>query len=285
MSRTVIVTGASGGIGSAIVRELSARGFRIFAGFRNRSAQGALDVDGSITPLALDVSSDDSIRAAVRRVHAETRGRLDGVVNNAGLLIEGPVELLTRGRMREQFDVNVIGAMALTRDCLPLLRATGGRVVNVGAVTGRTAIPYLGASAASKAALAAFSDALRIEVAPFGVAVALIEPTPVKTEIFDKSARRANRAYDEFDPAVSALYRRGVEALRSSTAEGYAAPPEAVAKAVATALTVRHPRTRYPVGKRARAISGLRFLPDRFRDRLISRAVGLNAVDFNHAEP
>jgi NAD(P)-dependent dehydrogenase (short-subunit alcohol dehydrogenase family) len=278
----VLITGASGGIGSACLRRLASNRWTVFAGVRRRELGEALakGYEDRVVPVMLDVTSDESIRPALWEVNEHLHGRgLDGLVNSAGLLVEGPVELLSSTELREQFEVNVIGAMAVTREFLPLLRKSKGRIVNVGSVTGRTAVPYLGASSASKAALCAFNDALRVEVAPFGIAVSLIEPTPVATEIFAKAAEAADRSRDLFEPDVRALYQPGVEAVRESVAMGGTAPVEVVVEAIESALISRRPKTRYPVGKQPRLVMGLRFAPDRLRDRLVSRELGLHKVD------
>jgi NAD(P)-dependent dehydrogenase (short-subunit alcohol dehydrogenase family) len=284
----VLVTGATGGIGSATTARLAAAGWSVFAGVRDRRAGEALAgaADGEVTPVVLDVTSAESI-AAAGRVIAGSVGAdgLDGLVNNAGIVVEGPVELLSADDVRRQFEVNVIGAMAITREVLPLLRRAGGRIVNVGAVTGRTSVPYLGASAASKAALAAFTDALRVEVRPFGVEVSIVEPTPVATGIFGKASAAAERSRAGIDPSVRALYEPGVRAVQQAVANGGAAPVEVVTRAIERALSDRRPRTRYPVGKQPRVVMGLRFVPDRVRDRLLARELGLNKLPAGDGRP
>jgi NAD(P)-dependent dehydrogenase (short-subunit alcohol dehydrogenase family) len=277
----VLVTGATGGIGSAVTARLAAAGWSVFAGVRDRRAGEALAgaANGEVTPVVLDVASEESVAVAAIQV-AELAGErgLDGLVNNAGIVVEGPVELLTGEDLRRQFDVNVIGAMSVTRAVLPLLRRAGGRIVNVGAVNGRTSVPYFGASAASKAALAAFNDALRLEVRPFGVEVSIVEPTPVETEIFVKATAAAERSRAGLDPTVRALYEPGVKAVQNAIADGGSKPVDVVAVAVERALTARRPKTRYPVGKQPRLVMGLRFVPDRMRDRLLARELGLSKL-------
>ena len=278
---TVLVTGASGGIGSATVRRLASAGWTVFAGVRDLRAgeELAATVEGEVVPVELDVTSEASIATARRELAGRVGERgLGGLVNNAGVVVEGPVELLSGAELRRQFEVNVIGAVELTRELLPLLRRARGRVVNVGAITGRTPVPYLGASSASKAALAAFTDALRVEVRPFGVAVSIVEPTPVDTAIFSKAAGEGERARAGFDPAVRALYEPGIRAVSRAVADGGSSPVEVVAGAIERALTDRRPRGRYLVGRRARLVASLRYVPDRLRDVLLERELGLRGL-------
>lgn len=278
---TVLVTGASGGIGSATVARLAAAGWTVFAGVRDLSSGEALAAtsDGQVVPVVLDVTVDGSIASARRELGGRLGGSgLGGLVNNAGILVEGPVELLATEDMRRQFEVNVIGAMAVTRELLPLLRAARGRIVNVGAVTGRTPVPYLGASSASKAALAAFTDALRVEVHRFGVDVSIVEPTPIETSIFDTAAGEAERSRARADAAVRTIYEAGIEAVSRAIAKGGSSPVEVVSRAIERALTARRPRTRYPVGRRAHTVAALRFAPDRVRDALLERELGLRGL-------
>lgn len=286
--RTVLVTGATGGIGSATTARLAAAGWSVLAGVRDRRAGEALagSAEGEVTPVVLDVASEESIAVAAYLIaDLAGEGGVHGLVNNAGLVVEGPVELLSGDDLRRQFEVNVVGAMSVTRALLPLLRRARGRVVNVGAVTGRTAVPYFGAAAASKAALVAFTDALRLEVRPFGVEVSIVEPTPVETQIFVKASAAAQRTRAGLDPSVRALYEPGVRSVQQSVADGGLTPVDDVAHAIERALTARRPKTRYPVGKQPRMVMGLRFVPDRMRDRLLARELGLNRLPSGDGAP
>jgi NAD(P)-dependent dehydrogenase (short-subunit alcohol dehydrogenase family) len=279
--RAVLMTGANGGIGSATVERLAASGWRVFAGVRDLAAGQALArrVGGEVTPVALDVTDEASIAAAAGALRERLGDRgLHGLVNNAGIVVEGPAEMLTTAELRRQFEVNVIGPTAVTRAVLPHLRRGRGRVVNVGAVTGRAAIPYLGASGASKAALAAFSDVLRVELRPFEIAVSLVEPAPIATSILDKAAREADGARPQIDPAVRDLYAPGVAAMRRAVADGDVSSADVVARAIARALSARRPRTRYLVGRRARGLALLPRLPDRARDAILVRELGLREL-------
>jgi NAD(P)-dependent dehydrogenase (short-subunit alcohol dehydrogenase family) len=253
----------------------------VLAGVRRRQAGDSLaaTTDGDVVPIDLDVTSDESVTNARHAIEERVGDHgLAALVNNAGIVVEGPVELLSTAEVRQQFEVNVLGAMAVTRELLPLLRRARGRIVNVGAVTGRTPVPYFGASSASKAALGAFTDALRVEVRPFGVEVSIVEPTPIDTPIFAKSAAAAESWRADVEPGVRALYEPGVRAVHKAVTDGGTSPVEVVAAAIERALTARRPKTRYPVGKQSRVVSGLRHVPDRARDALLARELGLRKL-------
>lgn len=280
MTGAVVVTGASTGIGEACARRLDAEGYRVFAGVRRDADAEALARGASprLVPLGLDVTDGASIAAAARTV-AEAVGPagLAGLVNNAGIAVAGPIECLPLETLRRQLEVNVVGQVAVTQAMLPLLRTGRGRVVNIGSVSGRFATPFLGAYAASKFALEALTDALRLEVGPFGIEVAIVEPGAIATPIWRKSAELVERSLPAMPAATLALYERGMAALERAAdrAARGAIPADRVADAVLHALTARHPRTRYVVGADARIRLLLRLLPDRWRDRLVARAMGL----------
>ncbi|HEX7125921.1 MAG TPA: SDR family oxidoreductase [Thermodesulfobacteriota bacterium] len=280
MTRAVVVTGASTGIGEACARRLDAEGFRVFAGVRRDADAEALARGASarLVPLRLDVTDGASIAAAARTV-AEAAGSsgLAGLVNNAGIAVAGPLECLPLESLRDQLEVNVVGQVAVTQAMLPLLRTGRGRIVNVGSVSGRFATPFLGPYAASKFALEALTDALRLEVRPFGIEVAIVEPGAVATPIWRKSAEHARRRLPAMPAATLALYERGMAALERAAdrAARGAIPAGRVADAVLHALTARRPRTRYVVGADARLRILVGLLPDRWRDRLVARAMGL----------
>jgi NAD(P)-dependent dehydrogenase (short-subunit alcohol dehydrogenase family) len=270
--RVVVVTGASRGIGRACTLELVRRGFHVFAGVRSPDDGRAVaaGADGHVTPLALDVTHPDDITAAAVAVRdAVGRRGLWGLVNNAGIVVPGPLEFLPADALQAQFDVNVFGVLALIRALLPLLRNAGGRIVNVSSVNGRLASPFSGAYAGSKFALEGLSDALRLELGPAGVDVVVIEPGAVATPIWDTSRQRALDLLERYPPAAWEHYGKVLERLRDVRVPPHATPPARVARAVARALKARRPRTRYHVGWDARA--GLllaRLLPGRALDRV-----------------
>jgi NAD(P)-dependent dehydrogenase (short-subunit alcohol dehydrogenase family) len=280
-SGAVLVTGASSGIGRACALRLDARGFRVFAGFRRQPDADALARDGSarLVPVRLDVTDAGSIASAAEAVAAAVGSAgLQGLVNNAGIVVAGPLEVLPLAALRRQLEVNVIGQVAVTQAFLPLLRRGGGRVVNMGSISGRLASPLLGAYAASKFSLEAITDALRLELRPWGLPVSLVEPGAIATAIWERSRVAADEMAQELSAEARGLYAPAVAAVRAAAdrASRAAIPADAVARAVEHALTAARPRTRYLVGRDARIRAALAWLlPDRVRDALIARALGL----------
>ncbi len=277
----VVVTGASTGIGAACALRLGALGFRVFAGVRKAADGQALTqrASGGLTPILLDVTDGGSITAAAASI-AEAVGAagLYGLVNNAGIVVGGPLEILPLDQLRKQFEVNVIGQIAVTQAFLPLLRRARGRIVNMGSISGRMATPVLGPYSASKFAMEALTDALRLEVRPWGIAVSLIEPGAVATPIWEKSKAAGEELARAVPREGLALYAGAVTAVQKAAgrAARHAIPAEAVAQAVVHALTARSPKTRYLVGRDARIRALLaRFLPDRLLDRLLAKFLRL----------
>jgi NAD(P)-dependent dehydrogenase (short-subunit alcohol dehydrogenase family) len=268
----VLISGASTGIGRACVLELAGRGVRVFAGVRRAEDGEALRAAGGshVVPVRLDVTDAATIAAAVEAIAAANGERaLAGLVNNAGIVVAGPLEFLPLDALRQSLEANVVGLLALTQACLPLLRAGRGRIVNMGSISGRFASPLLGPYAASKFAVEALSDSLRRELAPWGIPVAVVEPGAVATPIWEKSAASAQALLDGLPAQAHGYYGADVEnakrrALRSART---GIPAEAVAAVVHAALTAARPRTRYLVGRDAR-IGALmaRWLPDRVLD-------------------
>lgn len=262
----LVITGTSSGIGFALARALS-ESFTVFAAARQHDRAAHHD---SIVPLALDVSDADSIARAVETVAAAVGARgLAGLVNNAGICITGPIELVPMDAWRRQFEVNVFGPIAVTQAFLPLLRRGRGRVVNMGSIAGRHALPMTCPYAASKQALASVTDALRMEVQPFGVRVSLVEPGAIDTPIWDK------RDVVNGDGLGYAGMAGRMELAVAESRKGVL-PPEAVVRCVRHALTAARPRTRYLVGREARVRAALRhLLPDRAHDWLLAAVLGL----------
>jgi NAD(P)-dependent dehydrogenase (short-subunit alcohol dehydrogenase family) len=204
--------------------------------------------------------------------------RLDAIVNNAGIAVAAPLEFLPPEELARQLDVNVIGQLRVTQAFLPALRRARGRVVFVGSIAGRSSLPFLGAYAASKFALEAITDALRIELAPWGMHVAIVEPGTIATPIWTKP----QRGVEDYPPEAAELYGERVEKFRRLAAERastQAAPPDEVAKAIEHALTADKPRTRYLVGPDAKRRARLQRLPDRVRDRMLTRFLFGGAAD------
>jgi len=263
--RAALVTGASSGIGAACAARLAASKWQVFAGVRRVG-----DAPRGTEEILLDVTSEEQILAAARRIH-----RLDALVNNAGIAIAMPLEFIPLHELRRQLEVNVIGQVAVTQAFLPHLRRAHGRVVFVGSIAGKSALPFLGAYAASKHALEALADSLRIELRPFGVSVSVVEPGTIKTPIWEKSAALANSLADRAPADLRELYGKRVAAFGRVAARRGAggAPVEAVARAVEQALTQERPRTRKLVGRDAKLRAGVERLPDRIRDSVYERVL------------
>jgi NAD(P)-dependent dehydrogenase (short-subunit alcohol dehydrogenase family) len=266
----ILVTGASTGIGRACALRFAAMGYHTYAGVRKDADGEALKADsiGKIEPLHLDVTCPESIREVVTTVGDQP---LTGLVNNAGIAILGPLELLPTDAWRRQFEVNVIGLVAVTRAFLPLLRLGRGRIVNVGSIAGRSALPGSGAYDSSKFAVEAITDVLRMELRAFGISVSLIEAGAVATPIWDKSLREAEELSSQVSPDHKALYRGLMATVREEATESarHALPVAAVVKAVEHAMTARKPKTRYVLGKDAWFWLFVNLMPDRWRDWLV----------------
>jgi NAD(P)-dependent dehydrogenase (short-subunit alcohol dehydrogenase family) len=309
--RTVVVTGASTGIGRACALELDRLGFHVFAGVRSDEAGRKLQAEASerLIPLRLDVTDAAEIAAAVEMVEhiigdspifADAKigtvpecpkietvpgqplpsplAGLAGLVNNAGIAMPGPVEMVPIEAWRRQIEVNVLGQVAVTQAFLPLLRRGRGRIVNMSSVSGGLSAPYLGAYCASKFALEAITDSLRVELHPFGIKVSAIEPGPIDTPIWTKAAE-ANKELASGEAADRLpLYEDALVSSRKISEQSArdALPVERVVRAVVHALTARRPKTRYFVGRGTRfCFKWSRAIPDRLRDWIIRKVLGM----------
>lgn len=274
MSNTVLITGASTGIGAACAIRLAAAGMHVYAGVREDAAGAALRAQNAalITPLHLDVTNADSIATAVATLDAQLGDAgLNGLINNAGIAIGGPLEVLPMNEIRRQFDVNVFGALAVTQAFLPQLRRARGRIVNMGSIAGRIALPFLGPYCMSKSALRAMTHALRLEVDAWGIDVALVEPGAIATPIWKKSNAAADVMQATLQNDTLAHYSRHLEGIRRviAKAEEQAISADAVARAVEHALTAAHPKTEYLVGNDARMRAAINaVLPQFLQDKL-----------------
>jgi len=279
--RNVVITGSASGIGAACALKLDALGCRVFAGVRRESDGEALKAKASerLTPILLDVTREEQIADAAALV-AESVGEdgLDGLVNNAGVVVAGPLEFLPIAELKRQMDVNVIGVMAVTQALLPLLRRARGRIVSIGSVSGRISTPFVGPYAASKFALEGMTDSLRMELKPWGIEIALVEPGAIATPLWRKSRDTAEALAETLPEECDQLYGPALDKLRVvvEKVEQMAVPPEKVARVVVRALTVRRPKTRYLVGRGARLqVWMARHLSDRLRDTLLLRVMGI----------
>jgi NAD(P)-dependent dehydrogenase (short-subunit alcohol dehydrogenase family) len=272
---TYLVTGASTGIGRATVLRLDRAAHRVVASVR-RTEDGAALAEATsdrLETVLMDVTDAASVEAAAKQVLSRTAA-LDGLVNNAGTAIAGPMELLPIDQFRSQIEINLIGQVAVTQAFLPSLRAARGRVVFVSSIGGRIALPFNGPYNASKFGIEAVGDSLRQELSRWGMHVVLVEPGAVATPIWNKGASRADEMLAGLEPDAVGLYEERLTAFRKLAA-GIGASgvdPDDVAAVIETALTVERPRTRYLVGRDAKIRANLRrVLPDRVFDRLVDR--------------
>ncbi len=281
----VVITGASSGIGRACALHLDRSGFEVFAGVRRAEDARALREAGSgrLRTVLLDVTDSASIATAAYTVKQALGDRgLSGLVNNAGVVVPGVLEFLDLADLRRQLEVNVVGQIAVTQAFLAALRTGRGRIVNVGSIGGRMVVPFLGAYNASKFALEALTDALRMELHPWGIEVAIVEPGSVETRIWEKGDAAADQVERSLPPRGRSLYGAAIKAMRGTTAKFAAAaiPAQRVAKTVERALTAKRPKTRYVVGADAKVQALLkRIAPDRVLDALIRRQAGLPRRD------
>ena len=278
-SSAVLVTGTSTGIGHACVARLIAEGYRVFAGVR-RAEDGerlAAEFPERLHWLELDITEPGEIAAAVEQVSSSVGEHgLLGLVNNAGVAIGGPLEYVPAALLRRQLEVNVVGLHAVTVAFLPLIRRGHGRIVHIGSISGKIASPFIGPYTASKHAVEGLTDSLRLELAPEGIHVAVIEPGQVRTPIWEKGVAAFSDVSERFPPEALSRYGLRLRVFRwlLERAPRVAVPPELVADRVVHALTSSEPRTRYVVGSDARLRLWLtRLLPDRVMDAIVLGAL------------
>ena len=277
----VVITGASTGIGAACALALDTLGYRVFAGVRNPADGETLQrrAGPRLMPIRLDVTDPASLAAASHTVTAMMGDQgLAGLINNAGIGVAGPIEALPLADWRRQFEVNVFGLIATTQTFLPLIRKGRGRIINMGSIAVRASMPFMAPYAASKHALVAVTDALRIELQPWGIRVALIEPGAIATPIWGKTRKDVDRWDASWSPDLKAMYQEGFTRVKeAATAAGeQAQPAKVVADAVTHALRSRWPKSRYLLGSDTaiRAYLAL-LLPGRLNDWLITKIVNL----------
>lgn len=264
---TVLVTGAARGIGRSITEYLAEHDWDVVAGVRTQAdADRIASVNPlRITPVMLDVTNDDHLADLASTLPA----RLDGVVNNAGVVVNGPMESVSTEEWRKLLEINVIGQLAVTRAVLPKLRESRGRAVFISSVNGRMALPMLGAYSASKFALEAAVDALRMELRPWGIGVAIVEPAQTDTDMWQTAGTMVLETEAAMTREHRELYARHVAGMKKLVpmAQRMAGAPEKVAAVVEGALTARRPRARYVVGVGPRAqVLLMTNLPTALRD-------------------
>ncbi len=277
--RTVLITGASTGIGRAAALRLDGAGWRVFAGVRRKEDAEALRTAGSerLAPLILDVTDAGQIAAAAERIDADADGRLDGLVNNAGVAIPSPLETMPIDDFRRQLEVNLTGQLAVTQALLPALRVARGRIVFISSIGGRIAFPLTGAYHTAKFGIEAVGDVFRQELRPWGISVSIVEPGSIDTPIWERGERTADEV-GERSPQRDALYGKAIESYRGVVRKlaERGIPPQKVAAVIEHALSAGRPRSRYLVGIDAKVQARIKpFIPTPLFDRIVAREMGL----------
>ena len=270
---TVLITGASRGIGRSTALRFARDGWDVFAGVRKEADGQALAAEAAVTPVPLDVTNAGQVAALPGLLP-----RLDALVNNAGIVVGGPVEAVPVDELRHQLEVNLVGQVAVTQALLPKLREARGRVVFVSSLSGRVATPMTGAYNASKFGLEGIVDALRLEVRPWGIGVILVEPAQTDTDMWRTADDEFDRTRDALTPEHRALYAKHLEGWRKSIprSQKLASPVDGVVDAIARGLTAKRPPARIVVGTGPRVQGVLaRFTPTPVMDALLRAATGV----------
>ena len=273
--RFILVTGASRGLGQSMALELARRGFSVFAGVRRHQDGDALvdAASGVVRPILLDVTSSESIAAAASEIQRTTSGNgLAGLVNNAAAFLLGPLEQTPIDVIDNLFRVNVLGVISVTQRFLPLLRQARGRIVNISSVNGRLSVPFTSFYSASKFALEALSDSLRVELQPWGISVSVIEPGATRTDIRSRALLQWTECRASLAPEEQALYEAPFGKLRHLVAQvdPTTAGHEYVVQAVHDAMTAATPRPRYLAGPDTAQFMQMAALPDVERDAVLA---------------
>jgi|GraSoiStandDraft_5_1057265.scaffolds.fasta_scaffold63924_3 NAD(P)-dependent dehydrogenase (short-subunit alcohol dehydrogenase family) len=288
--KTVVITGASSGIGKSCVARMTRLGWQVFATVRKESDRDQLAREFAVNvhPVLMDLENEESIAAAAQQIESEVAGHgLDGLVNVAGIGMVRPLEYASMKDLRQIFDINFFGQIAVTQALSRLLRKAAGRIVNITSVGVNVAIPFGGLLNASKSAFAKVSDTLRLEMHPFGVRVIAIEPGSISTPAVDKTLGDLEQVIRNLPPQAQAQYgplirrmgRRGYEMEKNGSS------PDVVAQAVHHALTSSRPRIRYRVGKHAKLLAALpKILPESVMDALLRKMLGFSEAEERRTE-
>ncbi|MDJ0713618.1 MAG: SDR family oxidoreductase [Prochloraceae cyanobacterium] len=277
---SVVISGASSGIGQACAIHLDKLGYQVFAGVRKEiDGQNLINKSsGRIIPIILDVTDETSIKKAIYRVKKILGSKgLTALINNAAIVIPGALEYIPVSKLRKQLEVNVIGLLSLTQACLPLLRKVSGRIINMGSQNGKFSPPFLGTYSASKFAVEALTDALRVELQPWGMHVSVVEPGAIKTPVWKKCTNDGLQIFNSFPKEVKQLYSLGFDVMYKAALESAetAIPCEIVAKTVEKILTAKKPKTRYVIGLDAKITILLsQIMPDRLFDKILTLYFG-----------
>lgn len=276
--KSVVITGASSGIGYDAALYIAEQGFRVFAGVRKQGDAERLRKIEHVIPILMDVTDEEMIKQAADQV-AEVVGDagIVGLVNNAGIAVMSPIEFIPIEDLRQQLEINTIGQVAVTQAFFPLLRQGKGRILNISSLSGTMVFPFMGAYAASKHALEAITDALRRELYRWEIDVISIEPGSVETPIWDKEEQSARQRINEFPPQAELLYGEQLRQMEKIVKETgrRGMPVRKISQVIHTALTAKKPKTRYFIVRRGWRMRLLRLLPDRWQDAILRRAMGL----------
>lgn len=279
--KNIVITGASTGIGKACALYLDKRGFRIFAGVRKKDDGESLEKEASnyLIPFFLDITDKNAIDTAVKKIDKIVgEDGLDGLINNAGIATSGPSAFLPTEYLRRILEVNVVGQISVLQAFLPMLIKGRGRLINMSSVSGRVVYPMMGHYAASKFALEAITDALRLELIPWGIKVSIIEPGPISTPIWDKGLQMRDELENFIPHWAKANYEKVTQKIlnHARNSQENAPPATIVAQAVLHAMTSKRPKVRYPVGHWVWLYTSFfRLTPDVVKDYLFAWWTGL----------
>lgn len=276
--KTLVITGCSTGFGRTTALHMARLGWRVFATVRKETDQVALREEAErsacqecLIPTLCDITNAEQV-AGLHTLVSQASPRLDALVNNAGTAFAAPLELLELDDLRQQFEINVVAQVGVTQAFLPMLREAKGTIINISSISGRYSGPVIGPYAASKYALEALSDALRIELAPFGVNVVIVEPGSGATRIWETSRQRAEKLEKYRDGPYGPLLARTERIINAAEKYGFA--PELIAETIASILRSSRPKTRYLVpAKQGRMLFVRKFLSDRMWDRQVRRVM------------
>ena len=276
MNKSVLITGTSTGIGRASALHLDDLGFTVYAGVRRTEDAKTLSQDASqrLRPIIIDVADESSVMNAAQHIESETGGRIDGLINNAGVGLGGALEATPSEEIHKVMNINVVGLLTVTKVFLPMLRESQGRIINIGSTAGYLASPGASVYSGSKFAVRAITDALRLELHHFGIKVILVSPGAIESAIWDKGKNYREALQSKVNPAIASSYgalRRFGDSLYKDMKR---MPASAVAKVIADALTNRHPKRHYIVGKDAKGAKKATYLPTAILDTIILKRIG-----------